>query len=71
MDIIRLLAVIGLSCGISLMVCFGLYVRMINRALRNKDREIATLKMQLKKAQKKERIEVITVDGRNPQFGNF
>ena len=73
MDILKLLGVIGLFCCAGIAVGFGGYVLTTTRALRAKDKEIANLKIQLKKAQKKERIEVIhTVkDGRIPEFNNF
>lgn len=73
MDILNTLGVVALLCCIVIIVCFGGYVMSTNRALRNKDREIAKLKMQLKNTQKKEKIEVIhTVkDGRVPEYGGF
>ena len=73
MDILSILGIISLLCCIGIIVCFGGYVIITNRALRNKDREIVKLKIQLKNAQKKEKIEVIhTVkDGRVPEYGGF
>lgn len=73
MDILKVVEIVGLACAIGVVISFGGYAYVTNRALRDKDREIVRLKMQLKNAQKKEKIEVIhTVkDGRVPDFGNF
>ena len=73
MDILRVLEFVCLGGLIGIVIGFGGYVTITNRALRAKDKEIARLKMQLKNAQKKEKIEVIhTVkDGRIPEYGGF
>jgi len=67
---INAIGVIGIICSIGIMVSFVGHVVVTNRALKQKDEEIARLRAQLNK---KDKVEVIyTVkDNRVPEFGGF
>ena len=73
MQMIFALSIVGIICCIGIVACFIGHTVVINKTIRAKDREIAKLKMQLKRARSKDKVEVITVvqDGKHPQFGNF
>jgi beta-lactamase regulating signal transducer with metallopeptidase domain len=69
---IKILAIVGIVCCIAITFMFIMYVSTTNNVIRGKDKEIATLKKQLKQEQEKEHVQVIDIqDGRVPKFGKF
>lgn len=72
MILIRIVAVIGIVCCLGIGILFAWYVKTTNEILKADEKEIESLKKQLKQEKQREKIKVIDIhDGRNPKFGGF
>ena len=69
---IKIIAICGIICCIVIDFAFIMYVLTVNSIIRDKDKEIETLKKQLTREKQKEKVKVIDIqDGRVPKFGGF
>ena len=72
MILIKIVAVVGIVCCLGIGILFAWYVKTTNEILKADEKEIATLKKQLKQEKQREKIQIIDIqDGRNPKFGGF